>query len=88
MKSNDLSYKLAVVLNVAVFLALIRTVSEPLFNSVDAADLRVLMASCLFMAISCLAMTIMTFLSKTRVNAIIAILTIVVLVITKITLLH
>ena len=88
MKIDNLSYKVAVALSIAVYLALIRTVSEPLIGNVDPYNLRILLVSCLIMAISCLAMAVMTILSRMKINSLIASVTIIVLVIIKFTFLH
>jgi len=88
MKTNNISYGIAVALNIVIYLALIRTLTEPLIRNVDPYELRILLTSSLFMAVSCLAMTILTILSKTRVNSFIAAATLIVLIVTKLTLLH
>jgi hypothetical protein len=88
MKINNLSKKIAITLNIVVYFALILTMVKPLLTNVDPDELKVLLASSLFMVVSCLIMTILTILSKTKVNSLIAGVTLIVLVIIKLVLLH
>lgn len=88
MKINSIPKKISVVLTVAVYLALIRTIADPLIGTIGPHDLRVLLMSSLFMAVSCLAITILTMASKPKVSSLVAAGTLVALVITKVVWLH
>ena len=88
MKTRDLSYKTAVALTVTVYLALILTIIKPLVSSVSPHELKFLLTSTLFMAVSCLLMTVLAITSRTRANSVVAAVTLIVLLVTKLTLLH
>jgi hypothetical protein len=73
----------ALILGAAVFLALIRTLIEPLIAPVTPAQLAALLVAAVMAAGSCLAMMILTFFSRHGINVILAPLTIAALVVIK-----
>lgn len=84
MKIKNLSRTVAFALIIVVHLALLRTIAEPLISSLTHLQLIIILASALLMAAACLAMTILTALSRINVNTFVAAGTLIALVVVKI----
>ena len=80
---NRYEIKIARIVTIIIFLALIRSIIEPLRQSMPWEGLLHLIIGCLIASIACLVITIFTFYSKYKAVIITGILTIIVLMIFK-----